>query len=41
LCNLHARASELLGVTKLLTVFESFTNEGDALRSFATSSTAP
>ena len=41
LCNLRARASEVLGVTKLLTVFESFTNEEDALRSFATSSTAP
>jgi anti-sigma B factor antagonist len=41
LCNLHARASEVLGVTKLLTVFESFESEADALRSFAISSTAP
>jgi len=41
LCNLHARASEVLGVTKLLTVFESFSSEEDALRSFATSSSAP
>jgi len=41
LCNLRTRASEVLGVTKLLTVFESFTTEDDALRSFATSSSAP
>jgi anti-sigma B factor antagonist len=41
LCNLHTRASEVLGVTKLLTVFESFESEDEALRSFATSSTAP
>jgi len=41
LCNLHARASEVLGVTKLLTVFESFESENEALRSFAISSTAP
>jgi anti-sigma B factor antagonist len=41
LCNLHSRASEVLGVTKLLTVFESFSSEEDALRSFVTSSTAP
>jgi anti-sigma B factor antagonist len=41
LCNLRTRASEVLGVTKLLTVFESFTNEEEALRSFVTSSSAP
>jgi anti-sigma B factor antagonist len=41
LCNLHARAAEVLGVTKLLTVFESFESEAAALRSFAISSSAP
>jgi anti-sigma B factor antagonist len=41
LCNLRTRASEILAVTKLLTVFESFASEQDALRSFATSSSAP
>ena len=41
LCNLHKRAAEILSVTKLLTVFESFESEGDAIRSFATSSSAP
>jgi anti-sigma B factor antagonist len=41
LCNLHARAAEVLGVTKLLTIFESFESEAAALRSFAISSSAP
>ena len=41
LCNLRTRASEVLGVTKLLTVFESFDTEAEALRSFSTSSNAP
>lgn len=34
LCNLHARSYEVLNVTKLLTVFESFHSEGVALNSF-------
>jgi len=41
LCNLRTRASEVLGVTKLLTVFESFDTEAEALRSFSISSNAP
>jgi anti-sigma B factor antagonist len=34
LCNLHPRSHEVLNVTKLLTVFESFHNEADAVKSF-------
>jgi anti-sigma B factor antagonist len=41
LCNLRTRALEVLSITKLLTVFESFDTEDEALRSFATSSSAP
>jgi len=36
LCNLHSRSHEVLHVTKLLTVFEAFPSEADALRSFST-----
>ena len=35
LCNLDSRSHEVLHTTKLLTVFESFTSEADALRTFA------
>jgi anti-sigma B factor antagonist len=41
LCNLRTRTLEVLSSTKLLTVFESFSSEEDALRSFATSSSVP
>jgi anti-sigma B factor antagonist len=34
LCNLHLRSHEVLNVTKLLTVFEAFDSESDAIRSF-------
>jgi len=34
LCNLHLRSFEVLNVTKLLTVFETFDSEADALKSF-------
>ena len=34
LCNLHLRSFEVLNVTKLLTVFEAFDSEEDALKSF-------
>ena len=39
LCNLQSRSHEVLHITKLLTVFEAFPSEADALRSF--SSAAP
>jgi anti-sigma B factor antagonist len=35
LCNLHARSHKVLNTTKLLTVFETFSSEADALKSFA------
>ena len=35
LCNLQRRSHEVLSITKLLTIFESFDNEADAVRSFA------
>jgi anti-sigma B factor antagonist len=41
LCNLHTRTLEVLSSTKLLTIFESFASEQEALRSFATSSSVP
>ena len=34
LCNLHLRSHEVLNVTKLLTVFEAFDSESDAIKSF-------
>jgi|ERR1051326_5130081 anti-sigma B factor antagonist len=40
LAALNQRVTELLKVTKLLTVFESFPNEIDAVKSFATASSA-
>jgi len=39
LCNLHSRSHEVLHVTKLLTVFEAYPSEAEAIRSF--SSPAP
>ena len=38
LCNLHKRSYEVLNITKLLTVFESFDTEEAGLRSFSASS---
>jgi anti-sigma B factor antagonist len=38
LCNLHVRTHRVLNITKLLTVFESFDSEADALRNFSASS---
>ena len=35
LLNLTKRITDLLSITKLLTVFETFDNEADAIRSFA------
>ena len=35
LLNLTKRISDLLAITKLLTVFETYDNEADAVRSFA------
>jgi anti-sigma B factor antagonist len=34
LCNLRARTHDVLHITKLLTVFEAFASEADALKSF-------
>jgi anti-sigma B factor antagonist len=34
LCNLHSHSHEVLRTTKLLTVFETFESEADALASF-------
>jgi anti-anti-sigma factor len=34
LCNLHPRSHAVLNITKLLTIFESFDNEADAVKSF-------
>src|SRR6516225_786558 len=34
LCNLHRRSHRVLNITKLLTIFESFDSEADAVRSF-------
>lgn len=38
LCSLQSRSRDVLNTTKLLTVFESFDNEDDALKSFGTPS---
>lgn len=38
LCHLHSRSEEVLRATKLLTVFEAFASEADALKSFDASS---
>ena len=35
LCNLHPRSFEVLHVTKLLTVFEAYDSEAEAIESFA------
>jgi anti-sigma B factor antagonist len=35
LCNLHPRAYNVLNITRLLTIFESFTTEQDALAKFS------
>ena len=35
LLNLQKRVNDLMQITKLLTVFETYTNEEAALRSFA------
>jgi anti-sigma B factor antagonist len=35
LLNLQKRVNDLMQITKLLTVFETYTNEEEALRSFA------
>ena len=40
LLNLQKKLSELMQVTKLITVFESYTNEGAALRSFSSAASA-
>src|SRR5512142_780987 len=37
LLNLTKRIKDLLSITKLLTVFETFDSEGDAIRSFSAS----
>lgn len=37
LLNLTKRITDLLSITKLLTVFETFESEGDAVRSFSVS----
>jgi anti-sigma B factor antagonist len=37
-CNIHRRSFEVLTVTRLLTVFESFDSEGAAVASFTASS---
>ena len=34
LCNLHPRSFKVLDITRLLTIFESFDNEKDAVASF-------
>src|SRR5260221_13502670 len=34
LCNLHTRTQDVLRITKLLTVFEAFASEAEALKSF-------
>lgn len=34
LCNLHWRSHRVLNITKLLSIFESFDNEADAVKSF-------
>jgi anti-sigma B factor antagonist len=40
LCNLGSRNNELLQMTKLVTVFEVFNSEEDAVRSFSNSQSA-
>jgi anti-sigma B factor antagonist len=37
LLNLTKRITDLLAITKLLTVFETFDSEGEAIKSFASS----
>jgi anti-anti-sigma factor len=34
LCHLHSRSYEVLNITKLLSVFESFSSEAEALKSY-------
>ena len=41
LCNLGPRADRVLTITKLLTVFEAFASEADAIKSFAAVSHVP
>ncbi|HEY6213291.1 MAG TPA: STAS domain-containing protein [Vicinamibacterales bacterium] len=41
LCNLRTRSQQVLHITKLLTVFETFDSEAAAIASFATTSSAP
>jgi anti-sigma B factor antagonist len=36
LLNVTKRLNDLMSITKLLTVFDTFDNEGEAVRSFAT-----
>ena len=40
LLNLTKRITDLLSITKLLTVFETYDNEADAVRSFSSSASA-
>ena len=41
LCNLRSHSHEVLRTTKLLTVFEVFASEADALKSFRATSSPP
>ena len=36
LCNLRPRASKVLEITRLLTIFETFASEADGIKSFTT-----
>ena len=36
LCNLRPRASKVLEITRLLTIFETFASEADGVKSFTT-----
>jgi anti-sigma B factor antagonist len=40
LLNLQTKLQELMQITKLITVFDTYTNESAAVRSFATAATA-
>jgi anti-sigma B factor antagonist len=40
LLNLQKRLQELMQITKLITVFDTYTNESAAVRSFAAAATA-
>lgn len=40
LLNLQKKLQELMQITKLMTVFDTYTNEGSALRSFGSANTA-